>query len=344
MKVIKAFSIIICTFVLIFCAIPVCAADSGLDGPDPSKPAETKDIPNITVELTSSTYMQWLGEEVILTATASQDVGPTPYYISIYDYTNKIYLVTCSIGTTCSTDDMIHSPVPYTPISNAYVAYVGSYPVYLHKPPPTVISSDTINVTWHGGSVKLNANKNTTSIGGAVQLTATTTLPMEQSPSLVTMIFDATTQTRLAMCNSGTQCVVTVSQGAAVTHKYIAYTGLSTTVMPPMIQASVSSPVFVAWANTGWSIVLSAKYVGNHQATLTATTNKDVMASPYYISIFNATTNQRIAMCMLGTTCATTITYEDGTDYVAFVSSFPNPENICPPQNVQANSKTYRLN
>lgn len=317
---------------------------NAIDGPNPSKPTEAKGNPSINVNLTANIAYQWLGQEVILTATASQDVGPTPYYISIYDNTHNIYLKVCSFGATCSIDDIIHSPVPYTPISNSYTAYVGAYPAYPHKPPTTIVGSDALNVTWHGGSVRLGANKNTTSIGGTVQLTATTTLPMEQSPSLETMIFDATTQTRLALCDTGTQCFATVSHGAATTHKYVAYTGLPSTIMPPIIQASVSSPVFVTWANTGWSVNLSAKYVGNHQAELTATANRNVMASPYYISIFNVTTNQRVAMCVLGTTCTATITYADGTDYVAFVSGFPYPENVCPPQNVQASSKTYRLN
>jgi hypothetical protein len=307
-----------------------------------ASPAVTNAAPAITVDLSADTTYQWIGKQVILTATASQDIVYTPYFLSIYDYTHKMYLKICTMGSTCSTDDMIHTPVPYSPISNTYQAFVGSYPPQ-HAPPSTIIASDILNVTWHGGNVRLSSDKTTLPIGGVALLTATTTSPIEQG-GLWTMIFDATTATRIAACSSGTKCLATVHQSAAATHKYIAYTGLLSPAMPPMILTSTSAPTFITWADTGWSVGLSYRYVADHQAEITATANKNVMASPYYISIFNVTTNQRIAMCLLGTTCTTTYPYTDGTNIVAFVSGFPYPENVCPPQSVQANSKTYTLN
>ena len=41
-------------------------------------------------------------QPVTLTATTNTDVGPTPYYITIYSETTGAELAVCAVGTTCT--------------------------------------------------------------------------------------------------------------------------------------------------------------------------------------------------------------------------------------------------
>lgn len=54
-----------------------------------------------TVGLTANPAVISIAEESTVTATANADVGPTPYYLRIYDYTTQTYISTCSSHTTC---------------------------------------------------------------------------------------------------------------------------------------------------------------------------------------------------------------------------------------------------
>src|SRR5690348_15935472 len=42
------------------------------------------------------------GHPVTLTATSNVDVGPTPYYLQIFDVTSNSQLASCGYGTACS--------------------------------------------------------------------------------------------------------------------------------------------------------------------------------------------------------------------------------------------------
>src|SRR5580698_4029864 len=55
-----------------------------------------------TVTLTASPDPQWPTEYSTLTATTNMNVGPTPYYLRIYDQTAQAWVITCGTGTTCT--------------------------------------------------------------------------------------------------------------------------------------------------------------------------------------------------------------------------------------------------
>jgi len=81
-----------------------------------------------------------VGSSVTLDAVASQNVGPTPYYIEIFDE-NGTRIAACGTGTTCS--------VSYTPSGRGsnLIAFVSGYSSAL---PPTSIqaSSNAVHTVY----------------------------------------------------------------------------------------------------------------------------------------------------------------------------------------------------
>src|SRR5215467_9882435 len=62
---------------------------------------------------------QLVGGTATLTATTLSDVGPTPYYIEIFDKNTNARVGVCGYGTTCSTT-VTQSAVT----THCYVAYI----------------------------------------------------------------------------------------------------------------------------------------------------------------------------------------------------------------------------
>jgi hypothetical protein len=95
-----------------------------------------------TVSLSASKTSAVPGEPVTLTATARDDVWPTPYYIEIYDTaTGAVVGSPCGSGYTCSASV---SNFGGTHTYQAYVAY------YSSTAPPSGIqaTSNPVTVTW----------------------------------------------------------------------------------------------------------------------------------------------------------------------------------------------------
>jgi hypothetical protein len=77
---------------------------------------------NFTVSLSGPSLIAYHGGPATYTATANQDVGPTPYWIEIFDATTSTRLGYCSSGSTCS--------VSFTPSfapGDELVAFVSSF-------------------------------------------------------------------------------------------------------------------------------------------------------------------------------------------------------------------------
>jgi hypothetical protein len=260
--------------------------------------------------------------------TASSDVGPTPYYLRIYDVTAGAYVVTCGTGTTCSAP--VTQPVPAT---HYYVAVV-SYASTGYPPAGEQAVSSEIGVVWHGVSLTLGASHPTVPVGASSTLTATTSEDIGPSP-FWTEIFDVTTGTRVAVCGYGTTCSATVSQAAAATHEYVAYLSANSAAYPPPSIQETSLLSFITWSNLGWRVSLSAPSGTYGSETVTATTNANVGPTPYYIEIFNET-GVLLAVCGSGTSCSATFTPSyAGSDLVAFVTSY---STAFPPAGIVASS------
>jgi len=176
----------------------------------PAKPRglrENAPVSTWTVTLTANPNLLWPTQYSTLTATASTDVGPTPYYLRIYDRTAGDYVVTCATGTTCST------PVTQPGQSTHYYVAVVSYASTGYPPSGEQAVSGDVGVVWHGVNLTLAASPTTVPVGAASTLTATTSQNIGLSPFWIE-IFDVTTGTNVALCGSGTTCRATVSQGA----------------------------------------------------------------------------------------------------------------------------------
>ena len=310
---------------------PPSSPGAGIGAVIPAKPRHSHQVQPLTawtVTLTASTNLLWPTQYSTLTATANMDVGPTPYYLRIYDATAHAYVVTCGIGTTCST-----SVTQPTPATHYYIAVVSdasaSYP-----PGSEQAVSGYVGVVWHGVSLSLSASPTTLPVGSATTLTATTSSDIGPSP-FWTEIFDATTHLRVAVCGWGTSCSTAVSQGAATTHQYIAYLSSNTAAYPPGSIQATSLSSFVTWSNLGWRVSLGAPSVTFGSETVTATANGNVGPTPYYIEIFDET-GIRLTECPSGSSCSVSFTPSfGGSHLVAFISGY---STVLPPAGIVASS------
>ena len=298
---------------------PMFSAGAGIGAAIPAKPRSMPAISPLvawSVNLSTGSNDLWPTQYATLTATASQDVGPTPYYLRIYDETAGAYVATCAAGTTCTA-----SVTQPTPTTHYYVAVV-SYASAGYPPAGEQATSSEVGVLWHGVGLTLAVNTPTLPVGGTATLTAATTSDVGPSP-FWTQIFDATTGTRIASCGSGTSCSATVSQSVATTHRYIAYVSGDSTAFPPTQLQETSVTSFVTWSNLGWRVSLTAPAATFGSETVTATANANVGPTPYYIEIFDEDTGTLIQSCASGSSCSATFTPSyAGSALVAFVSLY----------------------
>ncbi len=136
---------------------------------------------------------------------------------------------------------------------------------------------------------------------------------------------------------------------------------LCMTALSPLATADAGNP----GPNRSAAITANTNSIGMNQAALppigscslrvlclsqspdrafTAYSTVDVGPTPYYISIFNATTRQRLALCGWGTTCTTSIYVSPPIntcyDYTAFIGS---TSLVIPPNPVQSTSNSVTL-
>jgi hypothetical protein len=285
-----------------------------------------------TVTLTASPDPQWPTEYSTLTATTNMNVGPTPYYLRIYDQTAQAWVITCGTGTTCT------APVTQpTPAAHLYVAVVSDSSVS-YPPGSEQASSAVVDVQWQGIGVTLTASPATVPVGSATTLTATTSADVGPSP-FYTEIFDVTTQTLVKECGSGTTCSAPFSRSVAATDKFIAYESSFDVAYPPAGIQEASAASYVTWSNLGWQVTLSAPATSFGTETVTATANGNVGPSPYYIEIFNEN-GTRLADCSSGSVCAVQFTPTiQGATLIAFVSG---NGTAFPPAGIVATSNAVR--
>jgi hypothetical protein len=100
-----------------------------------------------TLTLTADPSVVFDGDPSTLTATTNADVGPTPYYIGIYDAVAGTWLAECPSGSTCSVDVFPSRPVVFpSPPRNIYDAVVGPFHVLPFGPGTLASASTSIGV------------------------------------------------------------------------------------------------------------------------------------------------------------------------------------------------------
>lgn len=285
------------------------------DGTLPVKPAITQHSALAvtlpwTVSLVASQPSQWAAGYVTLTATASMDLGPTPYFLRILDNETGAYLASCGSGTTCA-----------VAVTRANVDAAAFTAMVTDSRNPPLASAST-DVYWHASGVKLTAGATTVAVGGTSTITAVTDYDVVTSPFYIEL-FDDTTGTLLQSCGGGTRCTVSVRQTTAATHRYRAcFSGFGTSFPPPsVLECTIEK--YVTWSSGGAAVSLAVA-----SGSVTATSSIDVGTTPYYIQIYDVG-GSRIASCGSGTTCTVPLTAAWGGRYlVAFVgpssSSLPD--------------------
>ena len=96
-----------------------------------------------SISLATSSSYPYVGQSVTVTATANADVGPTPYYITLYSETTGGELAICGSGTTCSATVSQSTPGPQD-----FEAFVGDDVTGDGQPGFVLVSSNIVPVTW----------------------------------------------------------------------------------------------------------------------------------------------------------------------------------------------------
>jgi hypothetical protein len=95
------------------------------------------------ISLAASSPYEPIGQPVTLTATTNTDVGPTPYYITIYSETTGAELAVCCAGTTCTA-----TVTQSTPGAQTFEAFVGDNVSGNGHPGFALVSSNDVPVNW----------------------------------------------------------------------------------------------------------------------------------------------------------------------------------------------------
>jgi hypothetical protein len=109
----------------------------------PATPALPSGGNGFTISLAASSSYPYMGGIVALTATTNSDVGPTPYFITIYSETTGAELAICAYGTTCSA-----AVSQYRPGTQVFEAFVGDDNPGDGQPGFVLVSSNEVPVTW----------------------------------------------------------------------------------------------------------------------------------------------------------------------------------------------------
>lgn len=265
------------------------------------------------------------GGRSTVTAYVNTDVGPTPYYIEVFDASTGANLAICASGSACSGSEAQSGATVHT-----FVAYVSGYGT--SNPPPSRQVSASINVVWFG--ISLAASQVTLVTGGTTTLTASANADVGPSPYWIS-IFDLATG-RVTLCGTGSSCSVNVTQPTSTIRDYVAYVGSSSTGNPPAPVAATSSLVQVTWLTVSLAAnptLLAPAAI----STLTATTTQDVGSTPYYIEIFDHSTHTLLASCATGTSCSTSVSQSGAAvrNFIAYVSAYGTGD---PPSNARTTS------
>jgi len=288
--------------------------------------------------VSASQTILWPTQYSTLMATVGTDVGPTPYYILIFDTgrgpngTSGTLIASCGSGTVCGVS--VTQPRPTFEYYDTVIA-----PYSTAYPPANIQARVTTSVGWAGNPITLNVGAPTTNVGRSVLVGAVAASDVGPTPFYLS-VFDATTGQRIGLCGTGRVCNAISSARDATTHRYVAYWGPIAANFPPTGFLSRSNSAWQSWTATGWRLSMAQD---DTVYTAFVNGNQDLGPTPYYLQIYafndgvdgSGPTGTRLGFCGSGTSCQVTMarTIED-VHVVAFVSTFGD----FIPANIQASS------
>ncbi len=286
--------------------------------------------PNWSVSLYTSDSYIGVYHSITLSAYANNDVGPSPYWLSIYDASTGALLNYCGWGYSCSATYAASGVT-----TQAFRAYVADYPSTF--PPSGVAAMSGFAYTTWISVTNLTANPQYIRPNQATTITVSASVDVGPTPFWLE-IFDGSTGQNVAICASGWTCSASVTMYGAAVHYFTGYiSSYGTTNPPPRVQSATN--VYAYWM----SVTITASRVAldpGGTTNLVATTNADVGPSPYYISIFDTTTNTRVYDCASGSQCTANYTLYGSSirDFFAYVGG---NGTSAPPSPVLVSSNNY---
>jgi hypothetical protein len=278
-----------------------------------------------------------LNHPVTLAATANKDVGPTPYFITIWEVTSSPRLLAlCGGGTTCSTQVSVPDSGTACRTFVAHISATDGTNVAGSSRREDVLWSPQM---WTSLGMAMRVFPcNTVVIGEYAMLTAINySFDIGPTPFWF-QVFDLTAGVQIGKHGSGTDYSIWVSHTSATTHEFQAYLTCGNATLPfaADVWGNAALPEFVTWSPPSGFLkfALGTEYL-NGALTVTAMIEADVGSTPYYLEIFDATAGTLVATCRSGRSCSTPAICRHR--YVAFVSSF---DATFPPAWPQASSNT----
>lgn len=246
------------------------------------------------VTLSASTSSPSAGGYATLTATANQDIGPTPYGLSIVDAATGTIIAHTGNGATVRVT--ITQPGA---TSRRYVAQIDK-----SSAPPLQASSEPVFVAW-GGQPAAGSVPNVRGVSpgfGPANGWSTVTLTGTNFTPDAWVTFGGVSAPAVTV-TSPTSLTATVPAGLATVHAVV-------------VNGSGASPtnVFDEYTYTasynGYAITLAASQTSTSvgsTVTLTATANQDLGPTPYTFEIFDATTGAVLAHAGRGKVITATV-------------------------------------
>jgi RHS repeat-associated protein len=224
-----------------------------------------------------------------LTATASDNLDATKYYLQIVDTDeNDALIAQCSSGSSCS-----GQPTPQSAGAHSYVARIALWDgsdVQASSSPVTVTYGQ---VTWPLGSVVLSSTPRESRSPGS--LTATTTMDLTTYELIIT---DETTGSVIAAC-AASPCTAYATSTVSGDHIYMAtvasWDGSDVQAASAAVTVTIPSGMQAAWRTT--LTTDSANPMTGTEVTLTATSNLDVGSTPYWLQIIDQDTGAVLETC-----------------------------------------------
>lgn len=262
------------------------------------------------VHLTAHPTSLLVGQATTLTATANQDVGPTPYYINIVDTTTGRVIDSCGSGTTCTT-----TVTENVPTTHLFQADVGGGGAGISTNDQAISGAHA--VTWAASlSVHLVASPSSLMVGQPTTLTATTQDNVATIGEDINIV-DTTTGVVIQTCSSGTTCTAQVTEYQATTYNFQADIGPYQALPSAGGVQALSAVHAVTW--NPWTVSLSARPTHldvGHATTLTASVVPAVTGTGESLNIEDTSTGQMVGSCSTGATCQATVTESQPTTQV----------------------------